>query len=389
MDAKSDAINTPGKDAREIISHLNMERQVRTVLDNFGLIVVGYAGGDKTIMQMLEQVSEHNGLYWCYIKDYPPDVDVLKLVKSKNGKLVKIAGFDDMMKEIADVTNFSIDDLLTSFEKRKETLVERITKFNEDYTKKSLGEYAEELTEKQKDKPSENLSAVDYFVLGDRAYKDGNYVLAEENYRKAIELNSTHSGVYVNLGNILAGDKKFRKEAEETYLRAIELDPLNDVAYNNLGVFYMYELKRLEAAEENFREAIELAPTKSMYHLNLGALLYAQKQINEAIDSIKKSIELDERNSSALITLAAINKKLGNTNELKKYIEKIRLIIENDDYYSLARLNSILNDKETALKNLKQAVDKNSLLRVSARESYALEWIRDDERFWEIVGRDE
>ena len=148
-------------------------------------------------MKLLEQVSEHNGFYWCYRKDSPPDEDVLKLVKSKNGKLVEIGGFDDLMKEISDRTDFSIEDLLESFERRKENLVKRITEFNESYKKKPLDEYAVELIEKQKDKPSDNLSAVDYFVLGNRAFNKENYALAEEHYRKAIELNPNYADVFM------------------------------------------------------------------------------------------------------------------------------------------------------------------------------------------------
>jgi len=43
----------------------NMARQLRQVLSEYGLIVVGYSGGDKSIMDILSDISDRNDLYWC------------------------------------------------------------------------------------------------------------------------------------------------------------------------------------------------------------------------------------------------------------------------------------------------------------------------------------
>jgi tetratricopeptide (TPR) repeat protein len=459
MFAQSNAVKEPDKDSREIISNLNMERQVRTVLDNFGLVVVGYAGGDETVIKLLEQVSENNGFYWCYVKGFPPDADVLELVQRKNGKLVEIIGFDDMMKEISDITDFSIDDLLESFERRKENLVERITKFNEDYTKKSIGEYAVELTEKQKDNTSENLSAVDYFVLGFKAAEDENFSLAEESYRKTIELNPNYATAYNNLGNLLFKDESRLKEAEESYRKAIELNPnyanaynnlgnlltkdesrlkeaeesyrkaielnLNHAtaynnlgnllfkdesrlkeaeesyrkaielnpnyvnAYNNLGNLLFKDESRLKEAEEKFRKAVELSPTSALTYVSLGVFLYKQNRIDEAKKIFQTSVELDKSDFNPYLGLAAIYKKQGNQKESKKYAEQAKNLLKEVDYYNLACLNSILDKKDESYNYLKLAIEKSPRYKSMAKTDPDFEWIRDDERFWEIVGRDD
>lgn len=358
MSVKSDAIINPRKDAREIITHLNMERQVRTVLDNFGLIVIGYAGGDKTIMKLLEQISENNGFYWCYIKDYPPDSDVLDLVKNKNGKLVEIIGFDDMMKKISDITNFSIDDLLESFEKRKENLVERIVKFNEDYTKKSLDVYADELTERQKVKQSDKLSAVEYIILGNKASDEGNFILAEENYRKAIDLNPNYVDAFINLGILLDTDKNRRQEAEENYRKAIELNPNESTAYYNLGILLGKDETRLQDAEKSYVKAIELNPNYTKAYNNLGVLILRDKsRYSEAEENYLKAIKIDPNHVNA--------------------------------YYNLACLNSLRKNREETFKYLKKAIEMNSENKSFAKNDADFNFIRDDERFWEIVGRDD
>jgi NAD-dependent SIR2 family protein deacetylase len=326
MTAQSDAVKNSSNDGREIISHLNMERQVRTVLDNFGLIVVGYSGGDKTIMDLLELVSEHNGFYWCFVKNYPPDEDVLELVKSKNGKLVEINGFDDMMKGISDITGFSIEDLVESFKARQENLVKRITEFNDEYTKRSLGVYADELTEKQKEKPTENLSAAEYFVMAFKADEDGDYNLAEKIYRKAIKVNPNYMDAYNNLGNLLINDKKRLAEAEEIYRKAIQLNPYFDKPYYNLGILLTKDENRSDEAEEMYRKAIEINPNYDRAYYNL-ACLWSESRKEE--------------------------------------------------------------NKEKAFEYLKKGVEINSRYRSMAKIDPDFDFVRDDERFGEIVGRDE
>lgn len=353
MSAKSDAINTPGKDAREIISSLNMEHQVRTVLDNFGIIVVGYAGGDDTIMTLLEQVSENNGFYWCYVEGYPPDADVLALVESKNGKLVEITGFDDLMNGISEITGFSLDDLLISFDRRKENLVNRITKFKEDSAKKSIGVYANQLNEK----PSENLSAVDYFVLGYKAGVENNLTSAEEYYRKAVELNPNYADAYNNLGIIVYKDENRQKEAEGYYRKAIELNPNYADAYYNLGVMFGKDETRQEA-EKYYRKAIELNPNFLNAYCNLGVLLTKDEtRYQEAEENYRKALELNPKDA--------------------------------DIYYNLAELNRRKNNPDEFFKYLKQAIELNSEHKVLARNDPDFEALHDDKRFWEIVGRDE
>ena len=350
MSAQSNAVKNPDK-VQEVINNLNMERQVRTVLDNFGLIVVGYAGGDETIMELLKEVSKDNGFYWCYLEKYPPGTNVLEIIKSKNGKLVKIIGFDEMMKEIADITKFSIEDLLKSFEQRKEKLKERITKFEREYTNKSLNQYAVELKDENN---AENLTAIDYFILGEEAFEEGKFIIAEENYCKAIELN-----------------------------------PEYITAYLQLSALYISELNKLEKAEEILQRAIKIEPYNSNVYNYLGVLLYKQGNIEEAIKILQKSANLDKDFANPRLHLASIYKRIGNKKESNKYIDQAKAIIGDREYHNLAGLNSILDNKDTAFKLLKLAVKKDLQRKSRAKDTPALEWLRDDERFREIIDRDE
>lgn len=349
MHVQSNAVKNPARDSREFISNLNMERQVRSVLDNFGLIVVGYSGGDKTIMDLLKDVSENNGFYWCYVKDYPPDADVLELVQSKKGKLVEINGFDDLFKEIADVTGFSVEKLVESFDKRKDDLLKRITEFNKSYSRKPLNEYAEEL---KKEKHPENLSAIDYFVLGYEAQNEGDDALAEEYYRRAIKLSPQLPDAYNNLGNILTEDKKRRTEAEENYKKAIEINPQYAEAYHNLGVLFL-----------------------------------KQGKTDEAKTAFETSAKINKTDADPRVALAGIHKRQGNLERAKKYAKEAEAFLKENDYYNWACLYALAEDKEKALEYLKLEFEKRLSAKSIARDDPDFELLREDERFWEIVGR--
>ncbi len=74
-------------------------------------------------------------------------------------------------------------------------------------------------------------------------------------------------------------------------------------------------------------------------------------------------------------------------NNYKKAIE----LNPNDvnAYYSLACLNSLREKPDEAFGYLKRAVEMNAENKSMAKADSDFDAIRDDDRFWEIVGRDE
>jgi tetratricopeptide (TPR) repeat protein len=298
MSKQSQALKEPYNDIKEAISSLNMERQVRTVFDNFGVVVIGYSGGDKTVMELLDNVSRDNGFYWCYVKGDNPNEEVCNLVKSKNGKFIEIEGFDALMKGISDVTEFSLDELLKSIDERKEKLKEAYIKFDQKYSKESLKDYAEELKEDVKENLNEKLSANDYFIMGYEESDKTNYSLAEKYYRESIRLNPHNAFVYTNLGYLLYRNNKNLDEAKVLYKKAIEIDPNDYIAYNNLGNLLAKDESRFIDAELAYNKAIEINPNFASAYFNLACLRsLSRKEENkdEAFKLLKKTVELDSK----------------------------------------------------------------------------------------------
>ena len=78
-----------------------------------------------------------------------------------------------------------------------------------------------------------NLFATNYLQKADSAYIVGNFDVAIETYKKALEIGNVSSEVYYNLGNAYYKIEDFGNSVV-CYNRALKLDPTNDVAKNNL-----------------------------------------------------------------------------------------------------------------------------------------------------------
>ena len=87
---------------------------VRRLLNAYGLIVVGYGGWDRSIMQLLfdplkkDRNALQNGLFWCYPRGATLSPLVGLFLPEDRTYLVEIEGFDSIMRRVAAQFNLSI-----------------------------------------------------------------------------------------------------------------------------------------------------------------------------------------------------------------------------------------------------------------------------------------
>ena len=368
-------------------------------------IVIGYAGGDHSLMSFLEKetTSIRGSIYWCYrgkrSRAGLPGENIQSLVANHNGYFVAIDGFDALMVEIGKTMySDAIRPGLTK-EKLQKKLDERLRKYNAQWDKlnenqemqKALQEMnaAEQKEEKQREK-EELLTAQDYFRRGFRASSEGhtqeavkeyskaieldpsfasayhNRVIlynnlgehpkSLEDYSKAIELNPTYVFVYNSRGNLyrVLGEQQ---KALEDYNKAIELDSSYAHAYNGRGNVY-FDLGEQQKALDDYNKAIELDPSYAFAYNGRGNVYRGFGERQRALDDYNKAIELDPSFAYAYNGRGNVYSDLG---EQQKALEDYNKAIELDLNYKFAYRNrgllySKLGNLEAAVKDYTQAI---------------------------------
>lgn len=136
------------------------------------------------------------------------------------------------------------------------------------------------------------LSAEEWYELGCDV-EIGAPEQAEEAYRKAIELDPSHSDAMVNLGRLLQ-ERGAYAEAADHYRRAIEAEPDYATAYFNLGVV-MEEIGETDAAIAAYEKSLQVDPGSADSHYNLAGLYEALGRKMLAYRHLKAYKELLDR----------------------------------------------------------------------------------------------
>lgn len=136
-----------------------------------------------------------------------------------------------------------------------------------------------------------------YYSLGLSLPQEDNsramayYDSAVTAYQHAVELDSTYSKAYVNMG--LAYDAELRRaDARRVLRKAIEVNPKDVLAYCHLG--------QIEAsfgdygeAVRLYEEALDLDPNSAQAHYNLGLAFAETKVFKEALVEWERVVALD------------------------------------------------------------------------------------------------
>lgn len=88
----------------------NMKEKFIEFAKDYGLVVIGYAGGDRSIMDLLSLLLKNEdyfkgGIYWCIRSDSEVSEELKKLIWKDRVFFVEINGFDELFAEIFSQVN--------------------------------------------------------------------------------------------------------------------------------------------------------------------------------------------------------------------------------------------------------------------------------------------
>jgi NAD-dependent SIR2 family protein deacetylase len=303
----------------------NMRRKLGECLKEYGLILVGYSGSDKSITRILEDLSDNpiylkNGLFWCYREEDEVTDEALQILARPNSFFVLSAGFDELMAELystssKDSTPFNSKLATDRASRIIETYLQNahLKSTKSDTIRRHLEElesdkHASLLSDLLKDLNSEKLAAAGLterhllvFLEVEKALKKGNPELAlariGEELSK-VEDRRFREQLLRRQFQCCSRLNKFR-EAKEAAQQILSLEPAN---------FYMSlnECSLLEKRSDRVSYLSELkerhpycSPVLNAYAEELGEALERREKLKagpkleDVAASLKRSTELD------------------------------------------------------------------------------------------------
>ena len=299
-----DPFNSP-----KTTDHLEKEwhKALEYAFQTYTPVVVGYGGGDESLMSFLKETNFPNGIYWCYREaSGEPGDEIKNFLVDKKGFLVKTLGFDALMYTIGSSLYADEVALVNTQEyledqcrKRTETYFTKVKKVEKEISEQT-GTAPFAATHKKEEEASTEEQHLTYWDHFDRAYEaaeKGDHDTAIQEYTLAIAKDPTKPIAYNNRG-VSYKDLGQHERAIEDYSKAIELDSLYSFAYNNRGISYR-NLKQYEQAIQDYNKAIELNSNYADPYNNRGNSYYDQKQYERAIEDYSKAIALNPNNALA------------------------------------------------------------------------------------------
>ncbi|HEX2165792.1 MAG TPA: tetratricopeptide repeat protein [Longimicrobiales bacterium] len=220
-------------------------------------------------------------------------------------------------------------------------------------------------------------------------YHDWDWVRAEDEFRRAIELEPDYSTAHQWYANFLTAMGRF-DEAVGHMEKAMQLDPLSVIVIANAALgWVLYYARDYERAIEQCTRALELDPDfalawlwRAMAHEQLGEMDLALRDFEQAVRLSGGSTLHSALHARAL----AFSGRRADALALLRQLEAR----EGTDYlppYEMAKVHDALGDRRVALRSLERAYDHRSHSIAFLAVDPQLERLRSDPRFQELLRR--
>ena len=223
---------------------------------------------------------------------------------------------------------------------------------------------------------------------------DWDFADAEAEYRRAIELNPDYATAHHRYGVFLAAMGRFEESISE-FERARALDPTSLIIASDSARPYALS-HRHDCAVEMLRKALDMDPNFIRAHIGLAGNYSSMGKYEEAIAEIQKAFELtggqyrEDGTKRINDVLAIIYAAAGRKSDALKIVAEMDEQEKQGRYFytfTQALVYSELGDKEQAFKRLEKAYSERAPAMVDMKVAPALDKIRDDPRFADLVRR--
>jgi serine/threonine-protein kinase len=215
---------------------------------------------------------------------------------------------------------------------------------------------------------------------------DWNWALAEQHFKRAIELNPNFAAARADYAVQLAALKR-PAEARAQILRAEQGDPFSELAFAD-GAWVGVLSRTPQEAVEQGRAAVRINPQEPIGHAFLGLACASQGDFVQAISAGETAVNID---SSPLILafLGSSYAQAGKRPQAEKVLAKLKGEFSQRYVcrYELGTIELLLGRKDEAFRLYDQAFEDRSTCMPFLWADPRLDSIRNDPRYLDLVRR--
>lgn len=305
----------------------DVEKRVRAVIRDRGLIFLGYGGNDQGIAQLLSAFTEEAlplGIYWVSEED--PKGVLRSWLESRQAIWVEKGDFDECMLLLRNAFALSHPDskrfehVFAHYSATYQELAARIGGMDETtpgaaslkeavaQTGQSFPDWWSVELEAERVKHTDPTKADAIYSKGLEQYPQSGPLLnsyanflrdyrkdnvrAEDCYQKALAIDPDNVEILQQYAFFLARIRKDYDRAEELYNKALTVDPANARLVATYASFLAKMRREPKRAEECYRKALETANGDPYIQASYAGFLLAQGKEEEGLNALAKVLPL-------------------------------------------------------------------------------------------------
>ncbi len=219
------------------------------------------------------------------------------------------------------------------------------------------------------------------------AYEAWDWMKAEKEFRRAIELNPAYATAHNWYAECLAAMGRLDEGMAEAK-RAQELDPLSLILNTDVG-WHHYFARRYDQAIEQCLKALEMDASFIVAHLYLGQSYLHKAMYQEAVSEFQKAVSLSERTPRSLALLGYAYAVSGQKDKAQEVLTELTGLSPRKyvPAYALALIFAGLGENDRALEWLEKASGERYFLVSYLKVDPLWDSLRDAPRFQDLMSR--
>jgi serine/threonine protein kinase/tetratricopeptide (TPR) repeat protein len=220
-----------------------------------------------------------------------------------------------------------------------------------------------------------------------RHYFDWDWKGAEEEYRRALAVNAGYSTAHLFYLNLLTTLGRF-DEALAEVRAGLEIDPLSLILSSSAGFIRLFA-RRYDEALPHFLRTLEMDGSFVPAHFYLGSTYEQMGRLDDAARELGDAVRYSGGGLLYVAALARVEAAAGRRGEAER---SLAALDSNPDgryvpSFWVATVHAALGDRDTAFHWLEKAFEERSHGLTFLRVDPALDSLRGDPRFDELVRR--